>query len=238
MPLIEKQRQVKDPRRPGYAVFKRKRRTGFFVFVLLAALVLGSLAYLFPSVPEETRDVPSEQADTPIVEQEAPKDTVAEDTTASKEETGRPAPTDPTLYLTVPKLGLYDNTVRNDRSESALGLGAIKLPSTGFPWEKGANTYIACHRLGFPGTQSHNQCLDLPSMQKGDKVTLKDANGAAYEYQVSEILVVSPNDTWVTEPVAGREMVSLQTCVENANDYWTLGPNWLERIVVRADRVG
>ena len=65
------------------------------------------------------------------------------------------APDDPTLYLTVPRLGLYGDTVRNDRSEEALGLGAIKLPGTGFPWQKGdTNTYIACHRLGFLATES------------------------------------------------------------------------------------
>jgi hypothetical protein len=32
-------------------------------------------------------------------------------------------------------------------------------------------------------------------------------------------------------------MLSLQTCIENYGDYWTMGPNWYVRYVVRADRV-
>jgi sortase A len=169
-----------------------------------------------------------------LVEQE-PKGEAAE-------ENGRRAaipPDDPTLYLTVPRLGLYDNTVRNDRSEEAMGLGAIKLPGTDFPWQKGpTNTYIVCHRLGFPGTESFNQCLNLPSMQKGDEVILRDTNGTVYRYRVSEFLQVTPYDTWVTEPIAGKEMVSLQTCIEDLDDFFTMGPNWSARMVVRAFRVG
>jgi sortase A len=46
-------------------------------------------------------------------------------------------PPDPTLFLTVPKLRMFSHTVRNDDSEPALDLGAIKLPYTGFPWERG-----------------------------------------------------------------------------------------------------
>jgi hypothetical protein len=29
----------------------------------------------------------------------------------------------------------------------------------------------------------------------------------------------------------------LQTCIENYGDYWTEGPNWLVRYIVRAERV-
>jgi hypothetical protein len=32
-------------------------------------------------------------------------------------------------------------------------------------------------------------------------------------------------------------MVSLQTCIENYGDYWTEGPNWFARYIVRANRV-
>jgi sortase A len=148
------------------------------------------------------------------------------------------APSDPTLYLTVPRLGIYDHTVRNDASESALSMGAIKLPDTDFPWQEGdKNTYIACHRLGYPNTESYYQCLDLPMMQQGDEITLKDANGEVYEYRVSEFLQVAPTDRWVTERSEGRQIVSLQTCIENYNDFYTLGPNWLVRYIVWADQV-
>ena len=133
---------------------------------------------------------------------------------------------------------MYGHTVRNDDSEQALDLGAIKVPGTDFPWQEGdKNTYIACHRLGWPGTESHNQCLNLPSIREGDEIFLEDANGMVYEYRVSETLTVGPSDSWVMKPLAGKEVVSLQTCIEAPGDLHTLGPNWLARFVVQAERI-
>jgi sortase A len=167
-------------------------------------------------------------------EEEAPEEEAAEE----KEEPVAAAPDDPTLFLTVPRLGLQGHTVRNDDSEQALDLGAIKVPGTDFPWQEGdKNTYIACHRLGWPGTESHNQCLNLPSIREGDEIFLKDTNGMVYEYRVSETLTVGPSDSWVMKPLAGKEVVSLQTCIEAPGDFHTLGPNWLARFVVRAERI-
>jgi sortase A len=250
---MEKQRGEWDTRRPKYAVYRRRRRITLFILVLLILLVglglHGLGTYLSSNTTQETSNEPSEQVSAPTAEQTAPEETVTEEqtpqetvaqdeTTQQEEDTNiAPVPDEPTLFLTVPKLGLYHNTVRNDRSESALDLGAIKLPDTGFPWQKGANTYMACHRLGWPGLESYNQCLNLPLMQQGDEIYLSDTNGTVYEYRVSEILVVSPEENWVANPVEGKDMVSLQTCVENAGDWWTLGPNWFARFVVRAERV-
>ncbi|MDQ3965452.1 MAG: class E sortase [Actinomycetota bacterium] len=241
---MEKQRRHNwDTRRPKYAVYRRRRRIGLSVLVLLAVLALGGLgAYLSAgSSEEETGDGPSEQVAAPVDEEQAPEETGTEKEAAEDEEaeTAAAAPADPTLYLTVPRLEVYGHTVRNDRSEAALDLGAIKLPNTGFPWQKEyTNTYIACHRLGWPGTESYNQCLNLPSIQKGDEVILTDANGAVYRYLVSELLTVGPNDSWVTRPVEGRDVVSLQTCIEAPGDFFTLGPSWTARFIVRADRLG
>ncbi len=180
------------------------------------------------------------QAPDPIAKETAAVE--EEEKAEEEEEAGRSAaaaPEDPTLYLTVPRLGMYGHTVRNENSEFALGLGAIKLPDTPFPWEKGdKNTYIACHRLGFPGTESFNQCLNLPSVQKGDEIFLTDTGGRVYEYRVSELLNITPDDNWVMDPAEGRDMVSLQTCLEAPGDSVTLGPNWEGRLIVRADRVG
>ncbi len=237
---MEKQRRTWDTTRPKYAVYRRRRRFALLVLVLLATLVLGGLgAYLFSGDAVEENDESVERVVTPTVEQ--PPEAVVEEETVEEEEPERaaPPPEDPTLFLTVPRLGIFGHTVRNDRSEPALDLGAIKLPSTGFPWqEQDTNTYIACHRLGWPGNESYHQCLDLPSMQKGDELFLADTNGTVYRYQVSDTIIVGPDESWVTQPVAGRDLVSLQTCVENANDVYTLGPNWLARFVVRAERVG
>jgi len=249
MPLMEKQRRVPETKRPNYAVFRRRRRIGFVVLVLLAMLAVAGLrVYLSMGTSEETNEAPSEQVDTPVAEQEeVSQETADEEEKAAEEEEAEravAAPEDPTLYLTVPRLGVYGHRVLNDSSGWALDLGAVKLPETGFPWEKGdTNTYMACHRIGWPGTESYNQCLNLPLMQKGDEVFLQDTNGTVYKYQVSEVFTIRPFDVWVADPLPGRDVVSLQTCTENPNDWWTLGPGLFGggpesgRLVVRADRV-
>ena len=251
MPLMDKQRQTIDTRRPNYAVFRRRRRVGLLVLLILAALILGLLgAYLFSGTSEETSEAPpEEQVETPlaepeeepVVEEAPPEEQAAEE---PEEEPAPVVPDDPTLFLTVPKLGIYGHVVRNDTSEQALDLGAIKLPSTGFPWEEeDTNTYIACHRIGWPGTESYNQCLNLPAMQTGDEIFLQDTLGRVYKYRMSEISGVAPNASWITKPVEGKDVISLQTCTETPDDWWTLGPSLFGggpesgRLVVQAERV-
>jgi sortase A len=149
-----------------------------------------------------------------------------------------PVPQTNDMWLTIPKMDLYDNYVSNSDAPSALDYGAAKRVDSEFPWQQGdTNTYISAHRLGWPGTASYYQFYDLPLLTFGDKIYLGDANGTTYTYEVTEIYEVMPTETWVTQPAAGRDIVSLQTCIENYGDYWTMGPNWFVRYVVRADRV-
>jgi len=150
---------------------------------------------------------------------------------------GIPKPPTNDLWMSIPALGLYDNYVTNSDAHSALDYGAIKLPGSGFPWENNANTYIAAHRLGWPGTASYHQFYNLPLLARGDVVYLGDVNGTTYTYKVTKFKEITPNERWVTAPQAGRDMVSLQTCIENFGDYWTMGPNWYVRYIVQADRV-
>jgi sortase A len=145
-------------------------------------------------------------------------------------------PTDTTMYLTIPGLGLYDIPVLEGTSEAVLSQGVGHVPGTGYPWAPGSNTYIAGHRLGYPGTISDHVFWDLPSLALGDQVILEDSLGQTYTYQVSEILEVPPTDLSVTG-ATGSDVVSLQTCIENYGDYWTPGPNWFARYIVRAERV-
>jgi len=154
-----------------------------------------------------------------------------------KESQGIPTPPTNDLWMSIPALGLYDNYVTNSAAHSSMDYGAIKLPATGFPWEDNANTYIAAHRLGWPGTASYHQFYNLPLLARGDVIYLGDANGTTYTYEVTGFHEITPNETWVTAPQAGRDMVSLQTCIENFGDYWTMGPNWYVRYIVQADRV-
>ncbi len=77
----------------------------------------------------------------------------------------------------------------------------------------------------------------------GDEVLLTDADGRSYTYAVTEVFAMSPSDTWVTAPVEGRDVVTLQTCTESVDDWTTIGPRLMAsgpysgRLIVRADRV-
>ena len=154
------------------------------------------------------------------------------------QQTALPDPPTDDLWFSIPALGLYDQYVTDTNDFSAMDYGAIKLPNSGFPWQKGANTYIAAHRLGWPGTGSYHQFYNLPALAVGDVVYLGDANGTTYTYKVTNFKEIAPNQAAeVTGPQNGRDMVSLQTCIENYGDYWTMGPNWYVRYIVQADRV-
>jgi sortase A len=141
---------------------------------------------------------------------------------------GADPPKNSTMTLTVPKMQhvrdvpVYDGPPSD---EAALHDGALHLNNTGFPWQQGSNVYIAGHRLGFPGTKSYLVFWDLDKLQNGDEIILTDANGTRYTYQVFRTLVVDPYDYSVTQPVAGKSMVSLQTC--------TL-PDYSQRLIVQA----
>lgn len=165
----------------------------------------------------------------------APKE-AAEASASASASAAASAPADTTMSLDVPAIGLSGIPVYEGTGEASLSAGTGHLSGTGYPWVPGSNTYVAGHRVGYPGTASDYVFWDLPSLGMGDEVYLTDANGKTYTYAVSEILEVPITDLSVTEPV-GRDIVSLQTCIENYGDYWTEGPNWNVRYVVRADKV-
>jgi sortase A len=133
-------------------------------------------------------------------------------------------------------MGISDIPVVEGTSEASLAQGAGHVPGTGYPWVPGSNTYIAGHRIGYPGTPSDHVFWNLPKLGQGDKIILTDSNGTTYTYAVTQIFEVSPTDLSVTAPT-GDDVVSLQTCIEDYGDYWTPGPDWLVRYVVRAERV-
>ncbi len=137
-------------------------------------------------------------------------------------------PSDKTLYLTIPKLGLKDVKVYDSISEEKLAESAIHVPQTGFPWQPGANTYIAGHRLGYFGTDSWVVFLRLNELEAGDEVILKDSIGNEYLYRITRAMVVGPQQVEVMNAAAGKSIVSLQTC--------TL-PDFSERLVVQGERV-
>jgi sortase A len=171
-----------------------------------------------------------------VLEEELPTEEGLSDEEISDEEIV--PPDDPTMYLSVPKLGISGAIVAG--GEAGLELGAQLV--SGAPWVPGANTYIAGHRVGFPGTGSDRIFYDLPSMAAGDTITLYDSLGQEYTYQVSEVFAVTPYDVWVTAPT-GSDMVTLQVCTETPDDWWTIGPRLMSsgpesgRLIVQAVRV-
>ena len=139
-------------------------------------------------------------------------------------------PADKTLKLSVPSMErIQEDTVPTtvgDDEDALRDYVGIHLEGTGFPWEDEANVYIAGHRLGYPGTESFLAFYDLDAVQEGDEVTLSDANGEEYVYEVFNVFVVTPYDLYVTEPIEGRNVLTLQTC--------TL-PDYADRLIVQAE---
>jgi len=226
-------------------------RVGLFTFGVIALLTIGALALAGRGMLTGADAQPAKRAIQPTGTEEATPEPVAE--TADKANQRERAVKEPSpvgdeasasatvpagaiMSLSVPAMGISDIPVVEGTSEASLSQGAGHVPGTGYPWVPGSNTYIAGHRIGYPGTPSDHVFWNLPNLVQGDQISLTDSNGTTYTYAVSEIFEVSPTDLSVTAPTGG-DVVSLQTCIEDYGDYWTPGPNWFVRYVVRAERV-
>ena len=238
-------------------IYKRRRQgAGFMVLASLVIVALGALLF-FGIDPSGRENLRVERLDSPKLAQpptvtdevaaveepeerqpeavndepkEEPKQGSREESKPEEpKEAAIPEPASSELYLTVPKMGLYDNFVANGVDDATLMNGAGKTPESANPWDDNANPYIAAHVLGYSGTGSYMQFAALPNMTYGDEIMLTDANGTVYTYQVTEILQVGIPDNWVTAPIAGKDMVSLQTCINP--------PAYDVRLVVRGERV-
>jgi len=183
--------------------------------VLIATFFLGPGTMPGDSVSEEPEDF-----NVPVLE---------EKTQAFGKGRG---PRDKTLKLTVPKMARVSNAVipsaAGNDEEKFKEYAAVHLEGTGFPWETGANVYIAGHRLGYVGTNSFLAFYDLDKLKEGDELTVTDAAGEEYTYEVFKNLIVSPTDFSVTQPVEGKDVLTLQTC--------TL-PDYSQRLIVQAEKV-
>ena len=222
-------------------------RVSLFTFGVIALLAIGALALAGRGMLTGADAQPAKRAIQPTGTEEATPEPVAEaDLKARSVEEPSPVgdeasasasvPAGAMMSLSVPAMGISDIPVVEGTSEASLSQGAGHLPGTGYPWVPGSNTYIAGHRIGYPGTPSDHVFWNLPNLGLGDEILLTDSNGTTYTYAVSEIFEVSPTDLSVTAPTGG-DVVSLQTCIEDYGDYWTPGPNWFVRYVVRAERV-
>lgn len=225
-------------------------RVGLFTLGVIALLAIGALALAGSGMLTGADAQPAKRAIQPTGAKEATPEPVAETADKTQRVVKEPAPVgyeasasasasataDTMMSLSVPAMGISDIPVVEGTSEASLSQGAGHVTGTGYPWVPGSNTYIAGHRIGYPGTPSDHVFWNLPNLGQGDQILLTDSNGTTYTYAVSEIFEVSPTDLSVTAPTGG-DVVSLQTCIEDYGDYWTPGPNWFVRYVVRADRV-
>ena len=114
------------------------------------------------------------------------------------------------------KIGLDGAKGYDSLSEDKLDASIVHVPGTGFPWQDGANTYIAGHRLGYLGTGSWLVFYRLNELGKGDQITLKDSNGKEYAYRVTEQIVVGPEDVQVTNPVPLKRLTHLVVDLHSA----------------------
>jgi sortase A len=170
------------------------------------------------------------QAEAPEAPGESVAPDVDEDTAARS--TAPDAPEDQSLTLTVPKMERVKNveipTGRGDDEELLEDNAAVHLMYTGFPWEDEANVYVAGHRLGYEGTDSHLAFYDIDKMEDGDEIFVTDSEGKEYTYRVFETLTVEPTELQVLDPIEGKNIISLQAC--------TL-PDYSDRIIVRGELV-
>jgi LPXTG-site transpeptidase (sortase) family protein len=256
MALMDKKQN--QGRRAQRRVQKQRRRTGLVVFLGLVVLTLGALILfgtdqtsetsgeIIGRVSDPTVDGAPEIVDELATENESDtEDESTDEELASSEEDDEndpfiTPPSDPTMFLSVPKLGINGAVVLD--GEVGLEAGAQHLEGTGYPWIPGSNTYIAGHRIGFPGTGSDRIFYSLPSMSAGDEIILSDSLGQEYTYRVSNIFAVTPFDTWVAGPT-GDDMVTLQVCTETPDDWTTIGPRLMSsgpesgRLIVQAEKV-
>jgi sortase A len=141
-------------------------------------------------------------------------------------------PEDKTLKLTVPQMARVKDApvpdAAGDDEEALKNYAAIHLQGTGFPWQEEANVYLAGHRLGYPNEPSFLAFWDLDALENGDEVFVEDADGKKYTYKVFKEFIVNPTDLYVTEPVPGKNILTLQTC--------TL-PDYSQRLIVQAELV-
>ena len=169
----------------------------------------------------------SEEGQTP---DEAVAPDAPEQTQQQSAEEQASAPEDPTLNLTVPSMERISDApipdALGDDEEALTNFVGIHLQGTGFPWQDEANVYIAGHRLGYPNTDSFLAFWDIDNVVEGDQVFVTDANGREYTYEVFQTLEVDPTDLFVTEPLEGRNILTLQSC--------TL-PDYERRVIVQAE---
>jgi sortase A len=134
------------------------------------------------------------------------------------------------LLLSIPRLRVKEVTIGDSSEQAHLDReGIMHLSGTGFPYQRGSNTYIVGHAGDYDTSRVPNPFRNLKELRPGDLIALRDATGKTYNYRIYDRFVVAPRDVWVTEPVAGRDIVTFQTCFP--------APIFDKRLIVRGELV-
>lgn len=123
----------------------------------------------------------------------------------------------PSLYqefqLSIPKLKLENIKVVVDSNDFEKNLS--HLPGSALPGERG-NVFITGHSSlpqFFRPSNFKAIFANLPQIKKGDEAVLK-AGGQKFIYQVKELQIVDPKETWVINPPDEKgRYLTLMTCV-------------------------
>lgn len=150
-------------------------------------------------VPYEPVPEPGDpQPDDPVADPETPPPTLLVESA--------PEVSTPFAIIRIPTIDrLKDGwTVVEGTSVKNLRNGAGHMPLTPLPGQPG-NAVISGHRTTY-GAPFH----ELDTLTPGDLIEVETALGV-HTYAVSETLIVSPRDVWVTEPREGA-WLTLTTC--------------------------
>lgn len=136
----------------------------------------------------------------------------------------QPDDIDPTQKrLQIPSI-LVDGEVLTGDSPSLLDQGIWHRPGTSTP-DQGGNSVFVAHRFQY--TSGPNTFYHLEKVTLGEIITVV-WEGIVYEYKISDIQIVGPNEMWV-ETNTSEPIVTLYTCTP----LWTAE----KRLVVRGELV-
>ena len=188
---------------------ERKRKTLKILAIILIITGVAAIAYpFFPmlkyriSEPEPYYPFPTQlkidfkTGELPQIEEK--------DTGIPVNEQGIPL----TNYLVIPKIGVYIEIVTSENESWALSIGAWHMPTTGNP-ATGSNMVISSHRFRYRPPNSKTFYL-LDKMAIGDNFIIY-WNQQEYDYAVTDIKIVEPNDASVLNQTEGHK-VTLYTC--------------------------
>src|ERR687897_2563663 len=163
----------------------RLKNLVLIVAALATVIVVAGCGFLGQSGGDQQKEDKAQQQETPD-KQVAPQQGAQED--SGDEQAAVEPPSDDMMKLTVPKMA----EIKDDEIPTGLGTdetlfhdyAGVHIKHTGYPWEEEANVYIAGHRLGFEGTNSHLAFWDLNKLENGDAFYITDSEGRQYTYVV------------------------------------------------------